>query len=320
MRFREMHQHLEAYKALRTNNVLGRRFTLRDALERLAMVPALRADATAALQMPIATGTAPFPTSTAVFEQKLERLRQKAELLYEAIAGTLQDENANSIAVRIPSPNDLGQLKDIIHELQQVFEHPVQAALGAGAGEVRLQGFDVGSEWFYIAYAAGAAPLMFIGHILKVANWWRDQTLEAERKRIQLDVDEIAVEALRTHAQVEKQLLESALTRHVRSVMSEDGNAPSGRSSDQEIQRRITNGVQVWAGLLGRGAVAVPALNAASEVREAFPAHPSLEPPPGTSPKLLQAPRTSDARESSENLSTPPNATPEDDAPPQDEK
>jgi hypothetical protein len=289
MRFREMHQYLEAYKGL-SNSAPARRYTLRAALERLARVPALEKEATALLDEQILGGSSASSTAAILFDRKIEHLREKAQLLHEVIAGTIQDEDANSVAVRIPPPKDLNELKGIVHELQQVFEHPVQAVLGADAGDVRLQGFDVGSEWLYIAYAAGSVPLVFIGQLLRVANWWRDQTLDAERKRVQLDVDNIAAEALRTHAQVEKQLLDFALARHVAKVLSEEGIASSGGSTDQEMQSRTTRGVQVWADMLGRGAAAVPALNASPKVWDAFPTHPSLSHAPSNGPKLLQPP------------------------------
>jgi hypothetical protein len=290
---------LKAYRALKSTNGTERTFTMRAALERLSAVPSLRKEVAEILREPLLGGQGPFSAEVvaSLFERKLSRLRMKAEVLHEAIAGILATEDPLSIAIRLPDARSLDELKTIVHELQHVFEEPVKAVLGSDAGEVRFQGFDVGSEWLELVFTANGA-LGLVAGILRTGTWLLKEMTDAERRRAECDVTVASAEVLVKYAELDKMMLDARLAKQAAAIVAEHGATASRQGSDQELQNIVSRGVQCWANLLGRGAAAVPALSASEEIREVFPAVPQLT-MNDIEPKLLNTPSTgTDTRES----------------------
>lgn len=187
---------------------------------------------------------------------ELKNIAQRIRLVLGAM---VEDSSPNTIAVRLPPTKGLGELKEVIGDLQLALERPVQLVLKE---HIRLEGVDRGSIWLMLI-GSTVAVVKFTFGILLASNHYM-------RKQAELDRYLEGTKAI------------SSLNDYVRTV--EDANAKmmsglsealtkqllEGREVDGEAVNTTLNAIKTLAELRKQGLEMQLAANAPKEVKDVY--------------------------------------------------
>ncbi|MHB9072902.1 MAG: hypothetical protein ACYC6G_05205 [Desulfobaccales bacterium] len=198
------------------------------------------------------------------FISAMHTLRSHADILCNTLKEFLGSEEENSISVKLPETNDIDDIAKIMAKLQQALD---QALVNPFVkGQVKLIGFDRGSNWLEIGVGSMLA-IQFLAGMIRLIYESRNKEIELEAKRemvrhlkIQNDVKEKVSEAINIE-------LEEYYAQSLDNLLSvAEMNEP-----EPEYAKRLGHSIRLLSELISKGLEVHPSLIVSKETSDKFP-------------------------------------------------
>jgi hypothetical protein len=281
MRLRDLAAHLSFHVRLQYEEAgipgsspqaftLTKKGVVLDALRRIRQVAPLESDALYLIGHSMITAPSVAQPERNDFKGKLDALRLRSADLYSLVTSVLHEQDPESIAVRIPEPEDIDGIEDVVGDLRLVFQDPVKRYFGEAAPVLRFQGFDTGTSWIELCGYTGVV-LKFTFALLWAANAYRVAAAKARQEEARAEALEASADQLKRMAEHQNDLLELQLKQLTKGVIEGYASHRSQSANIHEASNSVRKSITTWGAMLDRGAAVRPALNASSETRDVFP-------------------------------------------------
>ena len=198
------------------------------------------------------------------FEKAVSRLKSLSEQLSLGLRDLIGEEQDDSLAVKLPEGLDLPEMAEVINELHRTLELAIVTE--AVGGQVKVSGFDHGSEWIDLVLSSVLA-VSVVGAIVGLIYAVREKEIELRAKEETLNGLKIANDSLEDIRQAVKQ--ERDL--FYKAELAKLAETSKVAKDDNETIKRLENSISRMEKLLMRGLEVRPALTAKKDVVSLFP-------------------------------------------------
>lgn len=198
------------------------------------------------------------------FVSAMNTLKLHADILCNTLKEFLGNEEENSISVKLPETNDIDDIAKIMAKLQQALD---QALVNSFVkGQIKLIGFDRGSNWLEIGLGSMIA-LQFLSGMIRLIYESRNKEIELEAHRemvrhlkIQNDFKEKVCEGIDAE-------LEEYYTHSLDNLLS----LAEIKEPEPEYRKRLGHSLRLLSELISKGLEVHPSLITPKDESERFP-------------------------------------------------
>ena len=195
---------------------------------------------------------------------KLQILRNKISLALCILDGLKEDDNENTICIKLPDYSNLENLTDDIRLLDKIFQQILsQEKLKSN---VKFAGFDVGSNWINI-YIPSAAAISFVGRIIWAACVIRKKKIEGDMQLEELKALKISNKTREDIQNAQAELLKKLVQAEATNAIEEQGL----KIDNQEYIARTVYAIEKLTDLMNKGIEIHPAITAPEPISDLFP-------------------------------------------------
>ncbi|MFB6467668.1 hypothetical protein ACE38V_12830 [Cytobacillus sp. Hz8] len=198
------------------------------------------------------------------FTAIVSEINKKVNTVIAAIEEAIPEQDDNSISIKLPDYVDLSKISTFIKDINTILN---QSLVGEYQGNVKLQNFDTGTNWIEIVLSNPDAVIYF-GRIVGVATnllkreflKWKQAEHTIRSLEIESKAKELVLEGLENEFKAKAELNAK--------MLAESANITQNQI---EYQGQLTKNIMKLTEFLSVGAEVHTALNAPTEVQQAYP-------------------------------------------------
>ena len=198
----------------------------------------------------------------------------------EALQKVLPEEPSSSLNIKLPPINDFDDLAKSSRDIHLAFTQVLY--LDEVNGNMKIESVENGSIWLNVVLE-GAVSMLVIGAVIWSGAVIYKKILEGRMMEQQLRALTIRTESMENVLEAQKE----SLTQLIQ-VEADHINSTTFKNNIPENTERIKNSIELFAGLLDKGAEIHPSIGAPEEVSNLYPNMKAL---PTIESKIKQLPQ-----------------------------
>lgn len=189
----------------------------------------------------------------------------RVAVLKEFLKQVIQDEEENSIRIKLPPVKDFEDIAQVMNELKRAISIPIA---DEDAGEVRIERSESGSIWLLV-YLGAQKAMRLIAEISWAAIVIRNKKKEGDYINQQIEEYNLSNEQKKAIIEAQTKLINTLVEAEATNIHNRiNGNE---NSLDNEAHQRLILSINTMQNLLERGAEIRPSLTAKEEIINLFP-------------------------------------------------
>lgn len=204
------------------------------------------------------------------YEELLKTINLKVTAVITAISLAIDNQDENSISIKLPPFTDLKSVANFIEDIEKIFKGVLP---DKKQGELKLSTFDTGSNWIEVVVTY-AESVVIIGEFVKVTTELAKNILALRSTTEKLESTNSIDDEARQIVLDSMRKLEVEQSKISASKLLESGVINTEDLSNiNEYQNGLSMQILTMADYLIKGAEVKPALNAPEEQKEEFPSN-----------------------------------------------
>ncbi|MFJ7731543.1 hypothetical protein ACIQXF_06560, partial [Lysinibacillus sp. NPDC097231] len=204
------------------------------------------------------------------YEELLSTINLKVTAVITAISLAIDNQDENSISIKLPPFTDLKSVANFIEDIEKIFKGVLP---DKKQGELKLSTFDTGSNWIEVVMTY-AESVVIIGEFVKITTELAKNILALRSTTEKLESTNSIDDEARQIVLDSMRKLEVEQSKISASKLLESGVINTEDLSNiNEYQNGLSMQILTMADYLIKGAEVKPALNAPEEQKEEFPSN-----------------------------------------------